>query len=318
MFKLHKIVLICLIIPMLAIAHAENSKLTEIGGTMNYRKINEVTKGRGQHWVGNGFPVVNMFSYRTDEDISPFLLLDYAKPTNFSPSDSPRGVEQHPHRGFETVTIVYDGELQHKDTAGNHGVIGPGDVQWMTAAHGILHEEMHSDEFTRKGGRLEMVQLWVNLPAKDKMSQPHYQEIKSSNIPVVAISENKGCVRVIAGKFGDTASTVKTFTPVHLYDIRMQEETSLNIPVVSGYNAILLVLEGTARVDNKKINPGELVKFSNNGDMIALTALSNIKVLFMAGEPIDEPIVGAGPFVMNTEAEIRQAYNDYQSGKFLN
>lgn len=316
MLKLRNIFLVTLIIPMLAMAHSEQAKVNVIGGDMNYRKIKAVTNGKGQHWVGDGFPVTNMFSYNTDANISPFLLLDYAKPTNFPPSQSPRGVGQHPHRGFETVTIVYDGELQHRDTAGNHGVIGPGDVQWMTAAHGILHEEMHSDEFTRKGGRLEMVQLWVNLPAKDKMSQPKYQEILSSTIPVVNLAENKGTVRVIAGKFGNIESPVKTFTPVYLYDIRMQEDASLNIPVVNGYNAMLLVLDGTVSIDNKNIKTGELIKFSNDGDMISVAAVNDAKILFMAGEPINEPIVGAGPFVMNKEAEIKQAYSDFRSGKF--
>ncbi len=285
-----------------------------VWGNMNNRKIAKITQGRGQHWVGDGFPVNNMFAY-DEKDVSPFLLLDYAKPISFSPSDEPRGVGMHPHRGFETVTIVYDGELQHKDTAGHHGTIGPGDVQWMTAASGILHEEKHSDEFTRKGGRLEMVQLWVNLPAKDKMSAPHYQEILNSNIPTVTLTDNMGSVRVIAGKFGDVKSNVKTFTPVQLYDIRAKEGASVTIPVTRGYTAMLLVLDGKLSIDNQTVNTGDLVKFTKDGDMVQLTANSDIKVLFMGGDPINEPVVGKGPFLMKTDAEIKQAYADLKAGK---
>lgn len=286
------------------------------GDLVKQRKIIEITQGRGQHWVGDGFPVNNMFSYGTDDNISPFLLLDYAKPTNFTPTTTPRGVDRHPHRGFETVTIVYEGELQHKDTAGNHGNIGPGDVQWMTAAHGILHEEKHSDEFTRKGGRLEMVQLWVNLPAKDKMSQPHYQEILSTTIPSFELANNNGSIRIIAGNFDNVKSKVKTFTPIDIYDIRLKEDATLDIPAKDGFNTLLLVLAGKADIDGKEIKAGDLVKFSKHGAIVSLTARSDLKALFLSGEPIDEPIVGAGPFVMNTEAEIKQAYTDFRSGKF--
>lgn len=278
------------------------------------RKIQEIRRDNDKHWVGNGFPVASLFSYKKDgHNISPFLLLDYAGPADFEPSNTPRGVEQHPHRGFETVTIVYEGEVEHRDTAGNMGKIGPGDVQWMTAARGILHEEKHSDDFTRKGGRLEMVQLWVNLPAKDKMSAPRYQEILNSTIPVV--QTDGGLIRVIAGSFHNTKGIAKTFTPVHLYDIRLKAGALLTIPVEDSFNASLLVLSGRIQLDETMINAAELALFEAQGDSIMLKAESDTKILFMAGEPIHEPLVGAGPFVMNTEAEIQQAFSDFRAGR---
>lgn len=283
---------------------------------MSERKIQKITQGHGRHWVGDGFPVNNMFSYGTDNNISPFLLLDYAEPTDFAPADAPKGVGQHPHRGFETVTIVYDGELQHNDTAGNSGKIGAGDVQWMTAARGIMHEERHSDEFTRQGGRLEMVQLWVNLPAKDKMSKPTYQEIVSSKIPFAQLENNSGSIRVIAGSFADIKSNVKTFTPINIFDIRVKEGSKLNIPVKNGFNAMLLVLSGKIDIGNKQLKSSELAIFSPDGEMITFHAQDDAKILFMSGEPINEPIVGKGPFVMNTAEEINQAFSDLRNGNF--
>ncbi len=277
------------------------------------RRIEKIKRDNGRHWVGDGFPVTSLFSYGRDRNISPFLLLDYAGPADFEPSNKPRGVEQHPHRGFETVTIVYDGEVEHKDTAGNAGKIGPGDVQWMTAARGILHEEMHSEEFTRKGGRLEMVQLWVNLPAKDKMSAPRYQEILNNNIPVVEADGSK--VRVISGSFGDAKGAAMTFTPVHLYDIRMNAGAELTIPVADGFNASLLVLDGEVSVEGEQLEHAELAVFEQSSGSVVLKAAKDAKLLFMAGEPIDEPVVGSGPFVMNTEDEIYQAFADFRSGK---
>lgn len=278
------------------------------------RKIEKIHRNNEQHWVGDGFHVSSLLFYGRDHNISPFLLLDYASPTDFPPSDKPRGVEKHPHRGFETVTIVYHGEVEHKDNAGNSGKIGPGDVQWMTAARGILHEEKHGEAFTRKGGKLEMVQLWVNLPAKDKMSAPRYQEILSSNIPVV---ENNGSsVRVIAGNFGGKSGAAKTFTPVHLYDIRLNVGASLKVPVQDGFNASLLVLDGKVNIAGESLSNAELALFESNGDHVTINATTDAKLLFMAGEPIDEPVVGSGPFVMNTEAEIQQAFADFRAGRF--
>lgn len=278
------------------------------------RKIEKIQRNNEKHWVGDGFPVSSLLFYGRDHNISPFLLLDYAGPADFQPSDKPRGVEKHPHRGFETVTIVYQGEVEHSDTAGNSGKIGPGDVQWMTAARGVLHEEKHSEAFTRKGGKLEMVQLWVNLPAKDKMSAPRYQEILNKNIPVV--ENNSSSVRVIAGNFEGIASAAKTFTPVHLYDIRLKAGASLKVPVEEGFNASLLVLDGSINIAGELLSHAELAIFGNSGEHINISAVGDAKVLFMAGEPIDEPVVGSGPFVMNTEAEIQQAFADFRAGRF--
>lgn len=282
---------------------------------MDKRKIQKITRGTGHHWVGNGFHVNSLFSYNHDQHISPFLLLDYAGPTHFSPSTIPRGVEQHPHRGFETVTIVYSGEVEHRDTAGNTGKISPNDVQWMTAARGILHEEMHSAAFTQTGGTLEIVQLWVNLPAKDKMSAPRYQEILEKHIPVVRLNNDTGMVRVIAGKFAGIDGAASTFTPIHLFDIRLKAEASLDIDVEPGFNAMLFVLNGEISVENEQVHTAELAMFTTEGHIISLQAKKDTKLLFMSGEPINEPIIGMGPFVMNTKEELYQAYSDFSSGK---
>lgn len=281
---------------------------------MTAKKIYKIIRKQESHWVGNGFPVHTLISYARNKGISPFLLLDYAGPAYFEPADNPRGVEQHPHRGFETVTIVYEGEVEHRDTAGNSGKIGPGEVQWMTAARGILHEEKHSMAFTKQGGMLEMVQLWVNLPAKDKMSAPHYQSILNAEIPIVETPGSK--VRVIAGSFSDVTGAAKTFSPVHLYDISIQADNTLSVPVKNGYNAMLLVRSGILQIDSEQIKSSELVQFDLVGDSITLKAEADTKFLLMAGEPINEPVVGSGPFVMNTEAEIQQAFTDFRSGKF--
>ncbi|MCB9964132.1 MAG: pirin family protein [Rhodospirillales bacterium] len=285
---------------------------------MKIKKIARINRGTGQHWVGNGFPVNTLFSYsQQGHDISPFLLLDYAGPADFEPSDHPRGVEQHPHRGFETVTIVYQGEIEHKDNAGNFGKIGPGDVQWMTAARGILHEEMHGSDFTKKGGTLEMIQLWVNLPAKDKMSAPHYQEILNSKIPVVKMDDNGGTVRVIAGNYANTKGAAKTFTPVNLWDMRLKTGHIIDLPLPEGFTTNVLILSGNVQINGEEtLNEKELVLFEREGDYISLKAISDTSILIMNGEPIDEPIAGQGPFVMNTQDEIKQAMNDYRSGRF--
>ena len=283
---------------------------------MNNRKIQKITQGTGLHWVGNGFHVNSMFSYSHNQNISPFLLLDYASPTHFPPSNIQRGVEQHPHRGFETVTVVYSGEVEHRDTEGNAGKISPGDVQWMTAARGILHEEKHSVSFTQKGGTLEMVQLWVNLPAKDKMSVPRYQEILEKNIPVVKLNHDMGVVRVIAGQYTGIKGPALTFTPIHLYDIRLKADASLEIEVEPGFNVMLLVLNGALSIEGEKIHTKELAMLRTEGNVVALKVEKDTKLLFMSGEPINEPIVGMGPFVMNTKEEIDKAYSDYSSGKF--
>lgn len=285
---------------------------------MHIKKMTRINRATGEHWVGEGFPVDTMFSYgQLGQDISPFLLLDYAGPMQFAPSDKPRGVERHPHRGFETVTIVYQGEVEHKDNAGNTGKIGPGDVQWMTAARGILHEEMHGQDFTKTGGTLEMIQLWVNLPAKDKMSAPHYQEILNKNIPVVALEQGAGVVRVIAGDYVGTKGAARTYMPINLWDMRLNAGHKIDLRLPVGFTTNILVMTGRVRVnDEEDLSKKELAQFERTGDYLSLEAKDDAVILVMSGEPIDEPIVGQGPFVMNTKDEIRLAMDDYRSGRF--
>lgn len=285
---------------------------------MIQKNVIRIHRSTGSHWVGDGFPVHTLFSYHEHSaEISPFLLLDYASPTQFLPSDQPRGVGIHPHRGFETITIVYQGEVEHKDSAGHSGKIGPGDVQWMTAAGGILHEEMHSREFTQTGGMLEMVQLWLNLPAKDKMSAPHYQGIPDKNILSAELPDGAGVLRLIAGDYNGMKGAANTFTAVNLWDLRLKGGKNVTLSVPVGHNAFLLVLSGRITVNGvEEVQPTELVQFSKDGAAISFAAAEDSSVLFMSGEPIDEPVVGYGPFVMNTRDEIRQAINDYSAGRF--
>ncbi|HQS57568.1 MAG: quercetin 2,3-dioxygenase [Gallionellales bacterium 35-53-114] len=268
------------------------------------------------HWVGDGFNVRPVFGpLAFTRDISPFLMFDYAAPREFSATTDKLGVGPHPHRGFETVTIALQGEVEHGDSVGNRGVIGPGDVQWMTAASGIIHEEFLSHEFLKRGGTLEMVQLWVNLPAKDKMNAPKYQAILSGDIPVVALPENAGSVRVIAGDFAGTKGVASTHSPVNLWEITVKAGSSLALPVPGGHNAMLFVRSGKLAMEKVLINQGDLVLLEAAGANIGLQAQEDSSVLLMGGEPIDEPVVASGPFVMNTEQEIRRAMMDYQSGR---
>ena len=282
---------------------------------MTPRKVSEVRRAPALHWVGDGFPVRSIFSYDGDaRALSPFLLLDYAAPATFKPSDVPKGVGEHPHRGFETVTIAYQGEIEHRDSGGNRGRIGPGDVQWMTAASGVVHEEKHGREFTKQGGTLEMVQLWVNLPARFKMSKPAYQDLLAKQIPVVDVPG--GSVRVIAGEFQGVKGPARTFTPVNLWDLRLQAGAVLGASMSDGHTAALLNMRGAAKLGGAtSLNEGELAIFERQGGAIAIEAVKESSLLLLSGEPIDEPVVGYGPFVMNTEAEIRQAVVDYQAGR---
>ncbi|HFF6204306.1 pirin family protein [Stenotrophomonas maltophilia] len=270
------------------------------------------------HWVGDGFPARSMFSYNTHgQHLSPFLLLDYAGPYSFAPSDTPRGVGQHPHRGFETVTIVYEGEVAHRDSTGAGGTIGPGDVQWMTAASGILHEEFHTPEFSRRGGTLDMVQLWVNLPAQDKMGAPGYQTLLDAQIPSVELPDGAGRVRVIAGRFDNHAGPARTHTPMDVWDIRLRQGHHAELPVADGRTLALVVLKGTVRINSgQPVGEAQLVTFDRSGEDVFVDADSDATVLLLSGEPIDEPVVGYGPFVMNSQAEIAQAVNDFNSGRF--
>lgn len=270
------------------------------------------------HWVGDGFPVRSLFDYQgLGQQLSPFLLLDYAAPADFTPTDRPRGVGPHPHRGFETVTIVYDGEVAHRDSTGQGGVIGPGDVQWMTAGAGILHEEFHSEAFTRQGGRLHMVQLWVNLPARDKMTAPGYQAILDAEIPRVALSGGAGEARVIAGAFGSVTGAARTFSPLQVLDLSVQAGQTVRLPLHEGWNTALVLLDGQARIQGEQaVQAAQLAVLSQDGDELVLEADTPVKALLLSGLPLGEPVVGHGPFVMNTVQEIRQAIADFNAGQF--
>ena len=270
------------------------------------------------HWVGDGFPARSLFSYQTHgRHLSPFLLLDYAGPYRFEPAGHPRGVGQHPHRGFETVTLVYEGELEHRDSSGAGGRIGPGDVQWMTAASGILHEEYHSHDFTRTGGTLDMVQLWVNLPAAAKMSAPGYQTLLDGDIPSVALPDDAGRVRVVAGQYDGHPGPARTFTPMDVWDVRLRQGGSTTFEVAEGRTLALVVLKGALRVNGKQTaHEAQLVVLDRDGADVFVEAEADATFLLLSGEPIDEPIVGHGPFVMNTEDEIVQAIDDFNRGRF--
>lgn len=282
------------------------------------KKILGVLSNPHKHWVGDGFPVRSLFSYGAGSDqVSPFLLLDHAGPHVFEPTMRPRGVGSHPHRGFETVTIVYDGEVAHKDSVGNGGVIGPGDVQWMTAAGGILHEEFHSHGYTKSGGPFHMVQLWVNLPAADKMSAPKYQTIVDHEIPSVALADDQGHVRVIAGDFKGTKGPAHTFTPINVWDTRLKADAKVTFDLPEGHTTLIVVLKGRITVNGIQDAGGsEIVSLSRDGGQAEIEAAGETTLLILTGEPIDEPVVGYGPFVMNSEAQIHQAIADFNAGKF--
>jgi len=270
------------------------------------------------HWVGDGFHVRSLISPGTHGDqLSPFILLDHAAPEVFPPTTARRGVGQHPHRGFETVTIVYDGELEHRDSTGAGGTIGPGDVQWMTAASGILHEEFHSTAFARAGGRMEMVQLWVNLPARHKSATPGYQTLLRAAIPTRDLPNDARTVRVIAGSFDGTAGPARTFTHVDIWDVRMKRDGLATFRLPEGHTVSVVSLDGTVEINGSDIvRAGQLVTFAREGGDITVEANGDAKLLVLSGEPIDEPVVAHGPFVMNTVGEIKQAMLDFQNGRF--
>ncbi len=282
------------------------------------KNIVSITTNPQGHWVGDGFPVRSLFSYSTHaKELSPFLLLDFAGPAQFPPAVRPRGVGQHPHRGFETVTIVYQGEVSHRDSTGQGGTIGPGDVQWMTAGSGILHEEFHSESFTRSGGTLQMIQLWVNLPAQHKMTPPRYQAILNAEIPTVALPEQAGAVRVIAGQIGQHKGPAHTFTPMNVWDLKLNQGGWTTIAAAEGWNTALIVLSGQIKINETGVaKDGEMAVLSAQGADLSIQALTDASVLLLSGEPIDEPVMGYGPFVMNTRQEIEQAIMDFNSGKF--
>ncbi len=282
------------------------------------RQILGVYSAPRPHWVGDGFPVRTMLSHHDQgQHISPFIMLDYAGPAKFEPTTDRRGVGVHPHKGFETVTIVYAGEVEHRDSTGSGGIVGPGDVQWMTAASGILHEEYHSPAFAAKGGTFEMVQLWVNLPAKDKNARPGYQTLLDADISTVDLKDGAGKLRVIAGDFDGHKGPARTFTPINIWDVRLGRGKIAALDVPEGQTLSVLVLSGTVEVNGTEIaREAQTVLLGREGGGITLEANGDAKLLVLAGEPIDEPVVAHGPFVMNTVGEIKQAMLDFQSGKF--
>ncbi|HDX8642170.1 pirin family protein [Aeromonas dhakensis] len=282
------------------------------------KKILGVYSAPRPHWVGDGFPVRSLFSYSSHgKQLSPFLLLDYAGPANFTPTSRPRGVGEHPHRGFETVTIVYKGEVAHRDSTGRGGVIGPGDVQWMTAGAGILHEEFHAPAFSASGGELEMVQLWVNLPSSHKMTPPGYQPILARDIPTAALADDAGSVRVIAGEFEGVRGPAHTFSPLHVWDLRLVQGSVSTLELPEGWTGALIVLKGSVQANGSAIaREAQMVVLDRAGRQVLIEANSDATVLLLSGEPIEEPIVGHGPFVMNSHEEIVQAIDDFNSGRF--
>jgi hypothetical protein len=272
------------------------------------------------HWVGDGFPVRTVFAAHSQDPatISPFLLLDYAGPKEFPPEPpgKARGVDEHPHRGFETVTIVFQGELEHRDSSGNSGKIGPGDVQWMTAAAGVVHEEKHSREFTQRGGTFEVAQLWVNLPSGEKMAKPRYQEILGESIPRVELPQGAGSVRIIAGEFAGQRGPAHTVTPINLWDMQLKAGGHTTFALPEGTNTLVLLARGRVSVGEETVLDGyDCAVMSRDGASMSIHAIEDSAMLLLNGQPIAEPVVAHGPFVMNTAAEIQQAKLDYQNGR---
>lgn len=285
------------------------------------KSVQFIQRNTQGHWVGDGFPVRTLFSYNDDPAaFSPFLMLDYGGPVVFEPTTKRRGVGAHPHRGFETVTIVYDGEVTHRDSSGGGGTIGPGEVQWMTAAAGIVHEEFHSEAYARTGGPFRMVQLWVNLPARDKMAPPGYQGITAAQIPTRPLTDvhgvAAGSVRPIAGTFTGATGPAKTFTPMQVWDVQLKAGHTVTLPAPEGHTTVPLVYQGRVKTaDGQEAGDAEMIVYERAGEGVQLTALADTTLLWLCGEPIDEPVVGYGPFVMNTPQEIQQAFVDFQSGR---
>jgi redox-sensitive bicupin YhaK (pirin superfamily) len=279
------------------------------------KKVVGTHSAGSNHWVGDGFPVRNLFP-SNGVDVDPFLMLDYAGPSRFEPAKKPRGVGEHPHRGFETVTIAYQGSVGHRDSAGNSGVIYPGDVQWMTAASGVVHEELHEAEFTKNGGIFEMVQLWVNLPKAQKMSKPRYQGITKEQIPVIGL-EGGGHARVIAGELLGRLGPAKTFTPVNLFDVILKTGEHFELPLPEGHNAAVVLRKGDVLINGRDTLSGEalIAPLSEEGDGVTLEAKADTQLLILSGEPIAEPVASYGPFVMNTREELAQAVEDYRAGR---
>ncbi|MBS1669206.1 MAG: pirin family protein [Bacteroidetes bacterium] len=287
---------------------------------MTTRQVEQVINPAGKHFVGDGFLVHNIIPGSQGlsmQRVSPFIMLDYNAPHYFPPSATPRGVGVHPHRGFETVTIAYKGKVEHHDSSGGGGVIGEGDVQWMTAASGVLHKEFHEKEWSKKGGDFQMVQLWVNLPAKDKMSKPKYQALTNAQFGKYSLPNDSGVIEVIAGSYKEVTGPASTFTPLHLLNARLNRGAKAEFSFPANYNTALLVLEGNITVNGKTLVPANnFALFKNEGETFSIEANENSIVLLLSGEPINEPIAHHGPFVMNTKQEILEAFDDFNKGKF--
>ncbi|AFJ01418.1 Pirin [Methylophaga frappieri] len=282
------------------------------------KKISGIYSGSDVHWVGNGFPVKTLFTYNNHgADLSPFLLMDLAGPHQFSSAAEPRGVGKHPHRGFQTVTIVFEGEVSHADSTGEGGTIGPGDVQWMTAGKGILHEEFHSESFTKSGGIIQVAQLWVNLPAQYKMTRPSYQPIKRDQIPVVQFPKKQGHLRVIAGDYHGVKGPAQTFTPINLWDVYLAAHSEINLELPNNWSTGLVVVDGDVNINEDKTAAStQTIVFERKGQTLRVSSINGAHFLILAGEPIDEPVVGSGPFVMNQKDEIKQALDDFKNNRF--
>jgi redox-sensitive bicupin YhaK (pirin superfamily) len=282
------------------------------------KKVKGIFESGSTHWVGDGFHVRNLFpSNGLEDEISPFLMLDYAGPTIFPPADQPRGVGEHPHRGFETVTIVYQGSLEHRDSGGNAGTIGPGDVQWMTAGSGVVHQEKQTPQFAKDGGAMEMVQLWVNLPKARKMTAPRYQTLLASQIPTVDLDGEGGYARVIAGELNGAKGPASTLTPVHVYDVRLRSGQRADLALPIGFHSAVVLLKGSLQVNLSELLEGEakLALLDAEGNGVSLEARQDTTALVLSGEPIREPVASYGPFVMNTREELMQAVEDYRAGR---
>jgi redox-sensitive bicupin YhaK (pirin superfamily) len=282
------------------------------------RAIEGIYSAPGLHWVGDGFRVSGYFSAIPDvvRKMDPFLLLDYHPTYEYPPARRPRGVGAHPHRGFETVTLAWEGSVAHHDSSGGGGVIGPGDVQWMTAASGILHKEYHEESYARRGGPFHMAQLWVNLPAAHKMSPPRYQALVAAQMGRHQLPDDGGEVRIIAGEHQGVRGPARTFTPINVFDIRLNPGGTTELAFPERHNAGLLVMKGTTTINGRKAVQDQFVLFDNIGETIRIEAASAAHLLVLSGEPINERVVQYGPFVMNSEREIHDAFLDYQSGKF--
>ncbi len=283
----------------------------------NLKSIAKIIDTPPSHWVGDGFHVHNFIPQSIAQArISPFLMLDYGAKYVFEPTDTPKGVGVHPHRGFETVTIAYSGRIAHHDSAGNSGIIGPGEVQWMTAGSGVLHKEYHEKEFSQSGGEFSMVQIWVNLPKIHKMTTPKYQGITKNEIVRVELENQAGFIELIAGSYGDKTGPASTFSPLNMWNIHLNSGSKTTINLPQNHNTMLLVIEGELSLSNQKAKQGQIVLFENDGQDITLETGKNSVYLLLSGEPINEPIFHYGPFAMNTRAEIVQAFEDLEAGKF--